>query len=447
MAIYSIIQELNIENGSNYKIKILQKHKDNELLKRVLRMTYDSVAYNYGVGKTTLAKLNYSNKFGEELSLEQTLDILENEFCSRDVTGNAAIERLEDVFSKLNDYTKEVVTKIIERDLKINIGKTQINKVFKDLITKPTYMRCDTYSVKTAKNISFPAVVQVKADGTYREFNVSNGIVTARSRSGEEYDYPVIFKQMEIFPNGIYTGELTVQGIHERSKGNGLINSDNPPHDDIVLELWDFISHAEYNKARLKDKKNPCTRTYQNRFEELVGIIEYNQTKNVKLIPYVQVASLKEALKQTSEWMNQGFEGAILKDWSGVFKDGTSKHQLKLKLEISVEMRCTGFQEGTRGTKREGKVGSIIFSNDEGTIQGRCSGFTDDELDYFTAHQSELIGKIMEVQFNDLTKAEGNDYYALSHPRFIEWRNDKNETDTLEKAFQLREMAMELSEN
>ena len=50
----------------------------------------------------------------------------------------------------------------------------------------------------------------------------------------------------------------------------------------------------------------------------------------------------------------------------------------------------------------------------------------------------------MEVQFNDLTKAEGNDYYALSHPRFIEWRNDKNETDTLEKAFQLRQMAMEL---
>jgi hypothetical protein len=52
----------------------------------------------------------------------------------------------------------------------------------------------------------------------------------------------------------------------------------------------------------------------------------------------------------------------------------------------------------------------------------------------------------MTVQFNDLTKAEGNDYYALSHPRYIEIRNDKDETDTLEKVLSLREMAMELGE-
>jgi hypothetical protein len=49
------------------------------------------------------------------------------------------------------------------------------------------------------------------------------------------------------------------------------------------------------------------------------------------------------------------------------------------------------------------------------------------------------------VQFNDLTKAEGNDYYALSHPRFIEIRSDKDETDTLEKVQMLREMAMDLT--
>ena len=50
----------------------------------------------------------------------------------------------------------------------------------------------------------------------------------------------------------------------------------------------------------------------------------------------------------------------------------------------------------------------------------------------------------MTVQFNDITKGRDNDHYAFSHPRFIEFRDDKDETDTLEKVNQLKEMAMEL---
>jgi DNA ligase-1 len=298
-------------------------------------------------------------------------------------------------------------------------------------------MRCDTYSDKTAKNIKFPAMVQLKADGTFREFTVTDGDVFCRSRSGEEYEYPIIFESMRLFPDGVYTGELTIEGIYNRAESNGLINSDNPPHDKIILELWDYITPEEYQNASKKIKnKTP----YEKRFLSLLDIIK--ETKNVKIIPYVYVKNIQEALKQTSIWMTQGFEGSILKDLNGVYRDGTSKEQLKLKLEISVEMRCVGFLDGTKGTKREGKVGSIIFENDEGSIKGRCSGFSDIELDNFTENKDFYIGKILEVQFNDLTKGTGNDYYSLSHPRFIEWRNDKNETDSLEKVFKIRDAAM-----
>lgn len=435
----TIINELNLENGSNYKISILKKYSGDELLKRILKMTYDKVQYNYGVGKTTLLKLNI-NPTGVDMGLENALSILEFEFCSRKVTGNAAIARLEEVLSNLSESNRYVIEKVIERDLRTNLGKTQINKVFKDLITKPVYMRCDTYSHNTAKNIKFPAFVQLKADGTFREFTVQDSEVSSRSRSGEEYIYPVIFESMKSFPDGVYTGELTIDGIHNRAESNGLINSDTPPHDKIILELWDYITPEEYTNAanRVKNKI-----PYIKRFDTLIDIVK--ETKNIKIIPYKIVSSIQEALQQTSEWMSAGFEGSILKDLNGLYRDGTSKHQLKLKLEISVEMRCVGFLDGNPGTKREGKVGSIIFENDERTIRGRCSGFTDDELDCFTADKERYIGRILEVQFNDLTKGSNNDYYSLSHPRFIEWRSDKTETDSLEKAFKLREMAMQLS--
>ena len=62
-------------------------------------------------------------------------------------------------------------------------------------------------------------------------------------------------------------------------------------------------------------------------------------------------------------------------------------------------------------------------------------------LEEFSKNKDSLIGKIISVGFNDITKAENNEYYALSHPRFIEIRNDKNETDDLKKVIQLRDMA------
>ena len=442
--IHKILAELNESNSTNHKIAVLKKYEHHDRLKQVLQMTYDQVAFTYGMSLEQIEKFPAAET--EPLMLDEALAAILYNFCNRKVTGHAALHLASTIIGSLQPDDAALVKKIINRDLRINAGKTLINKVFPGLITKPVYMRCDVYSSKTSKNIKFPAMVQLKADGTYREITVDSGKVTARSRSGEDYEYPVLFEAFKDYPDGVYVGELTVRGIADRAKGNGMINSDEPPHDDIVIQLWDYITLQEYKQAGLKDKKNPCTTTYAERWTQLNAIEFTRPSKNIEMIPAFQVETLKEALEACSSWMNEGFEGAILKDLSAVFKDGTSKQQLKLKLKIDAEMRITGFTEGSKGTKREGKIGAIEFANDEGTIKGRTSGFSDDLLDYFTANKESLIGKIMTVQFNDLTKAEGNDYYALSHPRFIEIRNDKTETDTLEKVLKLREMAMELGE-
>lgn len=441
MSITNILAELNESNSSLHKIAVLTKHKDNALLQRVLQMTNDTVLYTYGV--TILQIDKFTGTLIKTQTLENALDKLESDFCTRKVTGHAALQLAADILVNLTDEDADIIRKIINRDLRINCGKTQINKIWKDLITKPIYMRCDVYSAKTAKNIKFPALVQLKADGTYREFTVDNGEVKSRSRSGESYEYPIIFKAMKSYPDGVYTGELTVKGYPDRAKGNGLINSDNPPHENIVLDLWDYITHDEYYRASGKDKKDLCSTPYFTRFLNLMKIV-VNSTC-VRIIPTTEVNSLKEALKITSDYMTNGYEGAVLKDKAGTFKDGTSKHQLKLKLQIDCEMRITGFTEGSG--KNADYFGAITFTNDEQTIKGKVgvSSMTEDLRDWFHANRTKVLGKIMSVQFNDLSKAEGNDYHALSHPRYIELREDKSETDTLETVLKLRDMAMELS--
>ena len=438
--IFKILEELNAENGSNYKMATLKKYSDNELLKRVLKMAYDKATYTYGISMKNIDS-NIPENSGEKLrSLEQCLDVLVNSFVTREYTGNTAIDFLEDILYSLNSEDRIVLSRIIGRDLKINMGRSNINKVFKDLIVKPVYMRCGIYNSKTSSKINIDdAYLQLKADGTYREFTVDQGIVTCISRSGEEYAYPVLSEGLSKFPDGKYIGELTVSGTNDRATGNGLINSDNPPHDLINLDLWDYITPEEYQNAANKVKN---TTKYSDRFNTLVKTIESAQNlKNINIIETHIVKSIPQALTIVGEWMRNGLEGGILKDKDNIFRDGTSPQQLKLKLEIDADVRITGFTEGTKGTSREFTFGAITFENDEGTIKGQTSGFTDAQLKDFNGRRKELIGKIMSVQFNDITQARTNDFYALSHPRFIELRDDKNSTDTLERVLELKEMA------
>lgn len=426
-----ILNELNESNSSNYKLDILKKYKDNSELKKLLELTYNRNKYNFNVSKNCIIKDNPILESNGSKTVDEILSALEI-LGGGTIRGNGAHQFVCNHLKCLDNDNKEIFLNVLGRDLKIGLNVKSINKVFKNLIPKPNYMRCAVLSEKTLKKINFPAFIQLKMDGTYREIHVTDGQVTGKTRSGEEYFNPVLFKEMENFPNGFYTGELTIEG-ESRFTGNGLINSLNPPYEKITFTIWDYLTDEDY----LEKTKTP----YYSRFESLSDIIEKHESNRVKLVPNHEVNSIDEALKYVSDWMEQGLEGGVLKDKNNVFKNGTSGTQLKIKLKVDTEMRITGFTDGTIGTKREGKIGAIQFSNDEGTIKGQCSGFSDEELDLFTKNKDNLIGRIISVEFNDIVKSENNDYYALSHPRFIEIRNDKDETDTLEKVIQLRDMA------
>ena len=434
MTIPKIIESLNWENGSNFKMDQLKLFKDNQLLQKVLKMTYDKVAYTYGI---TMKNIEFPQpKYMDFIDLEEQLDNLEL-LANRTYTGNKAIEFLENTIYEGSEENAQIIKGIINRDLRINMGRSNINKVFKNLIVKPPYMRCGIYGEKTAKKINFPAFVQVKADGMFQAVQVDQGEVTFTARSGEVRELPHLEAKFRNFKDGVYIGELLVYGLDNRSESNGIINSDGSKQ-KVYIQLWDFVTLDEYSRG--KDKTNKTW--YKDRFAQLTDNVV--EDDNIKIIETYQVQNIQDALKFTTDWMNQGLEGAILKDKNNLFIDHTSPTQLKLKLEIDAEVRVTGFIEGKVGTKREKTFGSLVFENDEGTIKGSTSGFNDKQLEEINNNREAWIGKVITVQFNDVTKGRDNDYYALSHPRFIEARDDKDTTDTLERVQEMKEMAMSL---
>ena len=281
--IVSIIDELNKENGTNYKMSVLKKYQNDILLKKVLKMTYDTVDYTYGI---TMKNVKYNHK-NVTLEFCDALEMLSDKFATRKVTGNAAIKLLSDTLSNLTKDDALLVEKIIGRDLKINLGKTQINKVFKGLITKPVYMRCDVYSKKTSKNINYPSIVQLKADGLAMFVRVEENAVICNTRSGVEFQLDSLQTLKDNAELLGYTiqGEFLIENETDRAKSNGLINSlikykngENKTltaheakeiENKIVFQIWDIISEEDVVKAKNKDKTGT---PYKERWDKLKGL-------------------------------------------------------------------------------------------------------------------------------------------------------------------------------
>ena len=444
-----ILDEFNLTNSTNDKLGVLRKYKDNKLVIRCFQLALDKVKYNYYVTMKNVPAYECNPK----ISLTEALDILENDLSTRNVTGNAAIDLVFGTLQNLSADDAYVIERILDRDLKINFGKTGFNKIIdkEHKITKPPYERCDIGTAKNVqKNINFNEKVfsEVKMDGEYRSCTIADDIIFM-SRSGNEDEFPLIKSEIAELNIPGYTliGELTLKNCQNRSYGNGQINSDNPPHEDIIYTVWDMIPAYEYSMDKTTQKKyikSGKATKYEDRLELLEKAFEGKSFDHIKVIDYKIVRSMKEAFEHFQEVTKNGDEGTVIKAHDMVWQDGTSKKQLKVKLIIALEMRATGFQEGKKGTKREQTFGSMTFENDEGTIKGRTSGFTDAQLEDFNSRRDELMGKVFTVICNDITKGKNNEHYALSHPRFDKFRDDKNETDTLERALELKEMAMEL---
>ena len=429
--IKQILEEMNVTNSTLDKRKVLTAHKDNELLQRVLKMGLDNLI-TYGV---TMRNIPEVQEHKDDMLLDDALTTMMALLSTRKVTGNAAIEQVHTLLTRLSEDDAYVLEKIINRDFRLNFGRTEINKIMKGLIQKTPYNRCGIADKKALANINWEDGIysELKMDGTYRSFNSSQ----FTARSGQESSFPHLEKIMENVPNDyVLIGELTLKGETQRSKGNGLINSDNPPEADLEYTIWDAI---HVNEFKMKNGDTP----YEERLELVKKIVKDIDNEQVQVVPYKIVYSPKEAFEHFQELTNMGLEGTVIKTRENFWKDGTPKTQLKMKLEISVDVRIVGVTEGNG--KRAKYFGALEYVTDDGKVKGRVSGFSDKVMKEIHADLDSYIGKVMEIECNDITKAKGSETWALSHPRYICLRDDKNTTDEYERILQSKEMAMMLS--
>ena len=395
-------------------------------LARVLKAAYDPTL-NYYIKRVP------STPTGE---LDFTINtwLLLDQLSTRVFTGNEALNMLKIELESLNLPPQELLTRIIKRDLRCGINDSTINKVFPKLIPTFPYMRCELLSkVDTSLwDWSDGHASQIKMDGMFCNVSVYDTDVVFQSRQGtvlpQEELQPLVEHILTYCKSGFqYHGELLVLkngDILPREIGNGIMNSVAKggalPEDHVIqFVVWDAVP------IKVIEGLEKCKTPYSERVKHLYNL---EQEEVFKVVETKRVFNLEQAFQHYRDALARGCEGTILKNRAMLWKNGTSKDQLKLKLAVDVDLEIIGFNEG-KG-KFSSTFGSIAMQSRDGLLKVDVSGMSDDLRLQIHLSRDKVVGMVGTVTANDITKSSPASLYL---PRLSELRTDKTIADSLEE--------------
>jgi hypothetical protein len=462
MTIKQIFDEIAAEPGTNQKMVILGKYRDNKLLERVLYLA-NSKRVKFYIKQLP----DYLFFPSGEMGLDSALDAL-NDLSTRKVTGHSAIGHLVHVLASCTPDDSYIIERIIEKDCRLGMGTTNINKIFKGLIEDTPYMGAVSFDEKKARaifNDGRSAYSQIKMDGRYCNAIIRNGEVELESRQGEPtvVTGATFLQELADFPDCVLNGELTIDGI-SRYESNGIIASiisilskkesrsteENAKHlakfeskhgsflnavRAIRFTVWDTITVDEYFDQR-------STTPYSERIVNYSTALYDLKPTMISAVEMHDVATYEEAIQYFQEALADGQEGTILKATDGGWKDGKPNWQIKMKLEMDVDLRITGFNYGTG--KNINVISSVNAESSDGKVVTRPTGINEAMMKYITDNQEALLGTIVECKCSGLSQdSEGN--YSLLHPVFKSLRDDKDTCDDLQSIIAIENMVKGLN--
>ena len=434
------------DSSKKNKEALVTKHIQNEMFKTVCELAYNPFQV-FGLLPTKADEaIEHGELFFDEVD---TLSFLE-QLQKRELTGNAARQELAKQLGQLSKESGSLLMRILRKDLRAGFGASTINKACKDFIPVFPYQRCslpkdtDLSKWPWAKGV----FSQLKADGMFVNVtNLKTGVVLS-SRQGTPFPIEPFGDLINSISEHLrvdlqYHGELLVERagkILPREIGNGILNSvikggSFEEGDRPVFVVWDLIPITSVRA------KGSFDVPYEQRFRLLLAMTraaarESGLEAPLRLIPTRIVHSLEEAYEHYGELLKKGEEGTVIKHPNAFWKDGTSKEQIKLKLEADCELEIIAVNEGKVGSKNEGRAGAFNCKSACGQLIVDVAVKNEKMRDEVDQAPNDWVGRIVTVRSNQILKpSASNDAHSLFLPRLVEdtYRADKTEADSLER--------------
>ena len=432
-----IIKLIESSNSRLFKESIIleQMKRGNDIFFKGLSFAYNKLL-TFGVKQLPVAEKN-----GQGLDWIEFSKICEK-LIKRELTGYAARDQI--IILKDKSYKDEwnfFYRRILQKDMRCGLSERTVNNVAK----KNNYEQyvIPVFSCQLAqdcelhkKKLNGKKSLEVKLDGV-RAVTViyPSGKIDMFSRNGKELnnfnhikdEISKTFNISSIKEALVLDGEIVSDDFQTLMKQ--IHRKKSSQNKDAKLFLFDLLP-LEYFKKGIYEK------SYFSRIEELKKIHErfFIQSHVINIIDSVNVDLDTE--KGEIEFKNfnknsiiNGYEGIMIKDPESFYECKRSTTWLKSKPFIEISLEVKDYEEGTGRNK--GKLGAIIAEGIDGDKNFKTnvgSGFTDLQRKEFWEDKDKLIGQIIEIRADSISKSQDGENWSLRFPRFKSFRGfDKKE--------------------
>jgi len=264
--------------------------------------------------------------------------------------------------------------------------------------------------------VQYPAYIQPKLDGVRCIFTKDG----AFSRTGKQFKNvrhieSALYSLFVTYPKLILDGELYNHELkHDFEKIISLVRKTKPT-EKHRNEAANLVQYHIYDVASMSSI------SYQGRMmfiNSLRNIQSINSKKCIQFIDTQAVIDENDARDMHQEFLNMGYEGSILRNMKGVYKNTRSYDLMKFKDFDDAEATIIGYEMGQG--KRYGTLGKFIMQDDEG-IEFGCppgKGYNYDDLANMAKNITDYIGERATFTYFQRTKAG-----SYRHPHYKCIRN------------------------
>ena len=416
---WEIIKELESNNSRLFKEDIIEKNLNYKEFQEGLAMSLDPLV-TFGV-----KQVPESEKNGNGLNWEDFKNSA-NLLIERESTGHAARDLIINLMNlSKEDQWNNWYRRILIKDLRCGVSEKTVNNVAKKMNLK---FRVPVFScmlahdgAKHPKKIKGDCLVEYKYDGVRVVAIVKKNKATLYSRNGKIFNNFAHIENALSKPeynNIVFDGEVMSDDFQALMKQ--VYRKSGANTEDAYLALFDMLPLKEFNEGRSKlnslERKQELNKLSKT-FGSEIKLVDY------EIINFDNEQGQEKFSEMNKEALEKGFEGLMIKPSNNYYECKRSHAWLKIKPFIEVTLKVIDIQEGTG--KHEGKLGAFsVEGEDDGKFFSLSvgSGLTDEQRDNYWAAKDKLIGRLIEVRADAITKSIEGEHFSLRFPRFKNFR-------------------------
>lgn len=366
------MKEILISRDSKSKLRVVE-----------ILCDWDSTTETYKLKR-------YTGQFNGKMIEQPVIEIVKGK-AKRTISEQATLEfnshvkkYLDKGYKKISDYGYDSLE---------NFNENVVPKSNTDQkgLVKP--MLCDQYDFDDSKLEKITWKASTKLDGLRTMLYYKDGVIYTSSRGGKDYNVAATYIREDEYlktlfeenPTLILDGELYKHGWNlQKISGLGRLETLTEDHKELQFYCYDIVDE---------------NKTFKERYEILQTL---SQTEKFVVVEHVDVKGNDNINKLHDKYIDQGYEGLVLRDPNKTYKCGSrSNRMLKVKKFTDAEFEVIDLVEGLRDEDL-----CFLLKTEDGN-QFKAKPIGDRQLkQWYRDNLDSLIGKMATVKYFGFTNTE-----------------------------------------